>query len=100
MTTGSPSAGGPDGGSVPGAEPADLPQPVTVMTTWSVRLPAEPGSARGARRLVREALAATGRLEHLDAAELASTELVTNVILHAHTDMELLINVDHVVRVE
>lgn len=52
-------------------------------------LPAEPLSARHARRLVGEALVEAGREEWRDAAELAVSEVVTNVVLHAHTELEV-----------
>lgn len=46
-------------------------------------------SAREARRFVRSLLVDAGRQEWLDAAELAVSEIVTNVVLHAHTPFEL-----------
>ncbi|MDQ1682997.1 MAG: hypothetical protein QOH99_1538 [Frankiaceae bacterium] len=51
----------------------------------------EPASAGVARRFVRSALLDSGRPEWVDRAELAVSELVTNAILHAHT--ELLVDV-------
>ncbi len=65
----------------------------------TLRLSPEPGSARRARVLLRDVLTRTERLDCLDAAELACTELVTNALLHAHTDMEVTVEVDAVVRV-
>ena len=49
----------------------------------------EPASAARARRLLREALAGTPQQGWLDAAELAVTEVVSNAVLHAHTDITL-----------
>lgn len=46
-------------------------------------------SAREARRFVRRLLLDAGRPEWLDAAELAVSEIVTNVVLHAHTRFDL-----------
>jgi PAS domain S-box-containing protein len=46
-----------------------------------------------ARRVVREVLDAAGRGEWIEAAELAVSELVTNVVLHARTDATLSISV-------
>ncbi|CAA9359615.1 MAG: Carboxylesterase, type B [uncultured Frankineae bacterium] len=67
----------------------------------SLSLPGEPASASVARQVVRDALDLAGRSHWSDAAELASTEIVSNVVLHAHTDLQLTVEVfDHVVRVE
>ena len=46
-------------------------------------------SARRARRLLRELLTAQGHEDWVDAAELAVSEVVTNAVLHAHTDIRL-----------
>ena len=60
---------------------------------YGLALPGEPASTAAARGVVREALTAAGRTEWVDAAELACTELVSNVVLHAHTDLELTVEV-------
>lgn len=52
-------------------------------------LPADPRSAGDARRAVRSVVAAADRPEWADRAELAVTELVTNAVVHAGTDIEL-----------
>jgi PAS domain S-box-containing protein len=52
-------------------------------------LAAERVSPREARRLLREVTAAVGRDEWLDAGELAISEVVTNALLHAHTEVSL-----------
>jgi PAS domain S-box-containing protein len=52
-------------------------------------LPADPRAAGLARRAVRAALAGTVHDQHVDAAELAVSEVVTNATLHAHTSVEL-----------
>jgi PAS domain S-box-containing protein len=44
-------------------------------------------------------LTGADRLDCLDAAELACTELVTNAVLHAHTDVEVTIEVTDGVRI-
>jgi PAS domain S-box-containing protein len=46
-------------------------------------------SAGAARRLVRDTLVEVGREEWLDAGELAVSEVVTNAALHAHTPIDL-----------
>ena len=63
-------------------------------------LPAEPASAAAARRALREVLADAEREDCTDVAELACTELVTNAVLHAHTPIELTIEITDAVRVE
>lgn len=50
-------------------------------------------SAAAARRLVRDALEAADRSEWADAGELAISELVTNAALHAHTEIDLRLEV-------
>ena len=52
-------------------------------------LAAAPTSARSARRFVAETLADWDLIDMGDIAELLVTELVTNVVLHAHTDIEV-----------
>ena len=68
---------------------------------WCMALPGEPASAGVARRAVREALDTADRGRWSEAAELACTEVVSNVVLHAHTDLELTVEVyDEHVRVQ
>lgn len=50
--------------------------------TVSVELPSEPASVPSARRLVRQALTEMGQGALADDAELLTTELVTNALLH------------------
>ncbi len=64
-----------------------------------VHLPGHHRSAHAARVLLREVLTAAGSPEWLPGAEIACTELVTNVVLHAHTDLELTVEVTDVLRV-
>jgi PAS domain S-box-containing protein len=52
-------------------------------------LPPTPRSAGEARRFVRAVLRAAGRESWVEAASLAVSELVTNAVLHAHTEVEL-----------
>jgi anti-sigma regulatory factor (Ser/Thr protein kinase) len=54
-----------------------------------VHLPGEPTSARIARRFVVSAVHEFGLEAHGEVAELLTSELVTNVILHARTDVVL-----------
>jgi PAS domain S-box-containing protein len=64
-------------------------------------LPGAPRSAGQARSFVRQLLEDAGHEEWMDAATLAVRELVTNGVIHGHTDLELTGRVedDHV-RVE
>lgn len=59
----------------------------------SMRLEPAAASAGEARRLVRKALTEVGESSALYAAELSVSELVTNAILHAATDVELTVEV-------
>ena len=52
-------------------------------------LPADPASVGRARRLVATAIAATGHDELVDLATLLVSEVVTNSVLHAGTEMRL-----------
>lgn len=53
----------------------------------TLSLPPDPASASLARQALRELLHECGQQTWLDAAQLAVTELVTNVVLHAHTPL-------------
>ncbi len=55
-------------------------------STW---LPQETDSPARARRFIGEVLELCGQPEWRYAAELAVTELVTNAVLHAHTELRL-----------
>jgi anti-sigma regulatory factor (Ser/Thr protein kinase) len=55
--------------------------------------PCAPASAGKARRFVRSALAAVGPPELGEVAELLVSELVSNAILHAGTDLEVVVRV-------
>jgi phosphoserine phosphatase RsbU/P len=56
-------------------------------TELHVTLPAEPASARRARRFVADALERVGAEAALDSAVLLTSELVTNAVLHARTEL-------------
>ena len=58
-----------------------------------VDLPPEPRSATRARQLTREQLAAACPEEAVEVAALLVTELVSNAILHARTDIVLIVDV-------
>lgn len=58
-----------------------------------VTLGPDPSSAGAARRLLREVLVETGREGWLDAGELVVSEVVTNATLHAHTTIDVHIDV-------
>src|SRR5690606_597088 len=53
-----------------------------------VRLPADRRTPAAARAVVRGVIEETGMPELLDAAVLLTTELSTNAVLHARTDLE------------
>lgn len=82
--------------SAPGNEPWVDHRELSVQ----VDLPGEPGSVRTARRLVLRALHEWS-LPHLhDPAALLTSELVTNAVLHARTDLSVEVRrEDGVVRV-
>lgn len=60
----------------------------------SVRLSQQPDSPALARRFVGRVLQMCERLEWCSSAELAVTELVTNAVLHAHTEVVLRVRGD------
>ncbi|MFH9570713.1 SpoIIE family protein phosphatase [Streptomyces sp. NPDC017230] len=62
-------------------------------TAVSRRFPEEPVSAASARRFVRAALDGVTS-ELADTAELLVSELVTNAVLHAHTEVEVAVSHD------
>lgn len=67
----------------------------------SARLAGEPHSPRQARRIAAEALRRWQYDEELDTVELLVSELVTNVVTHAGSDLSIVVElVDHAVRVE
>ena len=67
----------------------------------STQLRGEPASARAARRFVRDVIRAWGCDDVVDEVVLLTDELVTNVILHARTDIEQHARIERgVVRVE
>ena len=67
----------------------------------SVGLPGDPRSAREARDFVAAALESQGLGRWSYAACLAVSEIVTNAVLHAHTDLVLTVKIDTgAVRVE
>ena len=63
---------------------------MTIMTESTAQsFPPEPVSARNARRFLRSFLREHERDDLVDAAEMALSEIVTNAVLHAHTDFEV-----------
>ena len=64
----------------------------------ALALPATPRSAGAARGFVRDVLGEVGHEPWSEAASLAVSELVTNAVLHAHTEVELVVvtGPDHV----
>ena len=62
-------------------------------TTSRLRLEPVPSSVAEARRLVRRALTEAGHDELVEAAELATSELVTNALVHAGTHIDLAVMV-------
>lgn len=59
----------------------------------ALRLPAHPASVAAARRHVRRELLAQGRDDLVDDAELAVSELVGNVVVHARTWCDVVVRV-------
>ncbi len=66
----------------------------------SLTFAGDPSSPSAARRLLRGVLDDCGRADWRDAAELALTELATNVVLHAHSEMTVRISCGERLRVE
>lgn len=64
----------------------------------ALALPGQPESVGQARRFVREKLEAADRPDWVEAATLVVSELVTNSVLHAHSDVRVSVRVneDHV----
>lgn len=58
-----------------------------------LRLAPRPQSVREARRFLRRLLQEAGRDEWVDSAELALSEVVTNGVLHAHTELTVRVHV-------
>src|SRR3954470_7301201 len=88
------------GGRIPATE---VVRPVpTGGTQRQLTLPPAPDSARHARRFVAEVLAAAAADPALlDIATLLTSELVTNGIVHAHTELRVVVDVtDRHLRVE
>ncbi|HVE73714.1 MAG TPA: ATP-binding protein [Mycobacteriales bacterium] len=56
-------------------------------------LPAALTSVRLARQFVRESVAETDHADWSFAAELATSEIVTNAVLHAHTDLDIVLRI-------
>ena len=72
-----------------------------VRAVDELRLQPLAASVRTARRFLREHLRRAGREHWADEAELALSEIVTNGVLHAHTELVVrIIDLDDVVRVE
>jgi PAS domain S-box-containing protein len=72
-----------------------------LMPPAELRLPPRAESVREARRFLRSLLHAADRERWTDAAELALSEVVTNGVLHAHTELTVRLAVlDEVLRVE
>ena len=60
---------------------------------FELRLEPEPRSVGTARRFLRDALREAGRERWRDGAELALSEVVTNGVLHAHTELTVRLRV-------
>lgn len=71
------------------------------MSEFRRELPAEPASARAARAFVDEVLTNSAARDCTDTANLLVSELVTNALLHARSDVEVVVRVEEAtVRVE
>jgi anti-sigma regulatory factor (Ser/Thr protein kinase) len=73
--------------------------PASPDATFTERLPAAPASIRRARHIIWQLLADWQAAVDEDAAGLLTSELVTNAIRHACTDVELLVSFDSILRV-
>jgi PAS domain S-box-containing protein len=67
--------------------------PTAGESTLTVVLPPEAASASAAREFLRAALVGAGLESWADVAVLAISEVVTNAALHAHTAIEVLVDV-------
>src|SRR5690349_3290641 len=67
---------------------------VTRVPAASVSLDVDPRSVRAARQHVRTALTSAGLHDLLDSATLAVSEVVTNAIVHAGTEVRLRVFTD------
>ncbi len=67
---------------------------MSAMARRRIRLPADHRSPAAARAVVREVLAAAGLSDLLDEALLLTTELSTNGVIHAGTDLDIEVLVD------
>ena len=75
--------------------------PGLAPTTRTALLPSVASSVGAARRLVADALTAAGiDVDVIDTALLLTSEVVTNAVLHARTDVNLTVHADSGVRVE
>ena len=74
-------------GDTPSAAGTNAPEAPTAPRTIS--LLGDPTSPGAARRFLRELLESAGHAEWVEAAELAVSEVVTNAVLHAHTEVEV-----------
>ncbi|MEX2291641.1 MAG: ATP-binding protein [Mycobacteriales bacterium] len=63
------------------------PEPGALQPAQELRLPSVAQSVRLARQFVRDLLTAADHERWVDAAELALSEIVTNGVLHAHTEL-------------
>lgn len=72
------------------------------MTEQSVRLPPDASSSRKARRFIEKALdAAAVDADVVDSAVLLTNELTTNAVLHARSDLMIIVRVrPDLIRVE
>lgn len=89
--------------SVPWPRYQDRRPTVRILGGMDVRtvLPCDASSVGKARRLVRRQVASIGDSDLADAAGLLTSELVTNAIVHARTDVEVCAFIDgDVIRVE
>lgn len=73
----------------------------SARTASAITVPAAPDSVGRVRRVLRATLDGAGVAEHtVDTAILLTSELVTNAVLHARTDVHVTVVVDDGVRVE
>lgn len=63
------------------------------MSEFRRQLPQEPASARAARAFVVDVLADSPARDCADTANLLVSELVTNALLHARSDVEVVVRI-------
>jgi anti-sigma regulatory factor (Ser/Thr protein kinase) len=80
--------------SLSGRTPGPAAQLEGVFTDASITLAGTPSSASLARSFVRDRLQGWGCVAEMDSAQLVASELVTNAVLHAGSEIQLTLRAD------